>query len=143
MMIRRLPFFRHVNWSPGPRDLRGFAGTMLVGFLILGLVAAWRLHGFGPVTYGLWTAGAAIAVGALLPGVGRLVYLGVYLPTSILGYCISHVLLTLIFFFVFLPVGLAVRLTGHDLLRLTRPRTGPSWTAHRGARGTDSYYRSF
>lgn len=123
MNLTRLRPFQHVKWRPDRAELRRFAVAMLVGFALLGGLAAWRagdLLAARPLV--LWGAGLTLAAAALVPGLGRLAYLGVYLPTSLIGYIVSHVLMILIFFLVFLPTGLALRLMRKDVLRLRPPR---------------------
>lgn len=143
MDITRLPCFHHVNWQPDRHARRGFALAMLVGFFVLGLLVAWRADRWGTAAFVLWGFGVALAVGAMLPAVGRLVYLGVTLPTSLIGYVISHLLLALIYFLVFTPLGWTLRRIGHDPLRL-RPRgRRPVWIARVGERDSGDYYRQF
>lgn len=139
----QLRCFQHVNWRPDRDELRRFARAMLIGFFVIGLIVAARHRGLGTTTYTLWAIGAALALAALVPGLGRAAYLGVYLPTSILGFFISHIVVALMFFLVFVPVGLLVRLTGHDLLRLRRPGGGTLWTRRPAPRPAASYYRQF
>lgn len=135
--------FQHLNIHPGPRELRQFALAMLVGFFLLGLVAAWRhQHAAGP-SWALWTAGVGLALGALVPGLGRWIYLAVNGVSSLVGFVVSRVLLTAIFYFLFTPLAVALRLGGKDLLALKRPRGAPAWLERKKERGEDSYYRSF
>jgi hypothetical protein len=143
MRLRELRPFQHVRWEPNDDELRRFAVSMVVGFGILGLVAAWRHHGYGPSTWALWGAGLGLAAGALVPGVGRAVYLGVYLPTSLVGFVVSHVLLLLIFSFLFTPLALLLRLLGKDLLALRVPGGRSLWTDRPPPREADSYYRQY
>ncbi len=144
MKVTQLPFFQHVNWSPDRYERRRFAVSMLVGFAALGLLVAWRARDLlGTSTFILWGIGIALAVTALVPGLGRAVYLGVYLPTSLVGYVVSHVILTLMFFLVFVPIGLVLRLTGKDLLRLRPLRERAVWTRLDPVKDPESYYRQF
>lgn len=113
---------------------------MLIGFAILGSLAAWRAGGISRGTMILWTIGAGLALAALIPGLGRLAYLAVYLPTSIIGYIVSHVVLTLMFFLIITPLGLVLKLMGKDLLQKRRQ---PQWRPVRGVKSEDSYYRQF
>lgn len=137
--------FQHVDWTPDRRELRQFAVAMLVGFFLIGLMVAWRRHQWGTATYLLWGIGLALAVGGLLPGIGRAVYLMVYLPTSILGFIVSHLLLTLIYFFVFTPIGLLLRLAGKDPLRLQVPENErkAEWIRRDAQKDPESYYHQF
>jgi hypothetical protein len=116
---------------------------MCIGFLLLGLLAAWRHHGVGPTTRALWGTGASLAVAALVPGLGRLVYLAVNVISGLIGFVVSHVLLAGIFYLLFTPLGWLLRLGGKDPLHL-RPRHGsPAWSNRGKERDKDSYYRSF
>jgi hypothetical protein len=142
MRIQDLPPFQHVRWRPDREELRKFSLSMLIGFAVLGLLAAWRHHGFGTTTYALWTAGLLLAAGGQVPGLGRLVYLLVYLPTSLIGYVVSHVILFLIFWLLFVPLGLLLRLAGKDLLRLRRA-AAPAWIQRPPHPHADRYYRQF
>jgi ABC-type uncharacterized transport system permease subunit len=143
MRIARLHCFQHVRWEPDREELRRFAVSMLIGFFALGLVVAWRRHALEPPTWVLWGLGLSLAVGSLTPGLGRMVYLGVYLPTSLIGYVLSYILLTLMFFLMFTPLGLLLRCMGKDFLQRRRPANRTVWTTHTGASSSNSYYRQF
>src|SRR5947208_2465574 len=95
--LTHLACFEHVEWRPDAARLRQFAVAMAVGFGLLGLLAAWRGHGVGTAAEVLWAVGLALAAGALVPRLGRWVYLAVTVPTSMLGYVVSQVVLTLVF----------------------------------------------
>lgn len=140
MKVRSLPFFRHVKWHPDARELRRFAVAMLIGFTVLGSLAVWRAGGITTGAIVLWSLGAFLAVAALIPKLGRAAYLAVYLPTSIIGYVVSNVILTLMFFFVITPLGIILRLLGKDFLQQQRQK---QWRPVRGVKSEDSYYRQF
>lgn len=139
----QLRCFQHVNWRPDRDELRRFARAMLIGFFVIGLIVALRHRALGPATIALWAIGGALALASLVPGLGRVAYLGIYLPTSVIGFFVSHIVVALMFFLVFVPVGLLVRLTGHDLLRLRRPGRQTLWTRRPAPRPSSSYYRQF
>jgi hypothetical protein len=141
--MTELPPFKHVKWHPDREERRRFALSMIAGFLLLGLLAAWRHRELAQTTFVLWGIGAMLAVAGLVPGLGRAVYLAVYLPTSLIGYVVSHVILTVMFFLVFVPLGLLLRLTGRDLLRLRRPGQETVWLRRGPTPGPESYYRQF
>ena len=84
-----------------------------------------------------------LAGGALVPGLGRAAYLAVYVPTSLIGYVVSHVLLTIIFFTVITPLALLLRLLGKDPLRLRQTEGQSCWIVHPGPRAKERYYRQF
>lgn len=143
MNLRTLPPFRHVNWEPDAGELRRFARAMLAGFGLLGLLAAWRHGGAGPAALALWGAGLLLAAAAQVPAAARPAYLAVYLPASLMGYVVSHVLLTAVFYLLFFPLGLLLRLLGKDLLRLRPPGEGGNWSVHPQVREPSRYYRQY
>ena len=140
MNIKALPFFQHIKWRPDARELRRFAIAMLIGFFVLGALAAWRAGGIGTGSIVLWGIGAFLAIAAFVPGVGRIAYLAVYLPTSIIGYVVSHVMLTLMFFLVITPLAIILRLLGKDVLQ---QRNKSGWMPVKEIKNEESYYRQF
>jgi ABC-type uncharacterized transport system permease subunit len=143
MNLTALPFFQHVNWRPDSAELRRFAISMFVGFSLLGLFAVWRANGISTGSLVLWGVGVSLAIAAFVPGLGRIAYLGVYLPTSIVGYVVSHVILILMFFLIITPLGFALRLMGKDPLQQRRLNHKTGWTPIKAVKNEDSYYRQF
>lgn len=143
MNITELPFFKHIKWRPDARELRRFAVAMLIGFSLLGLFSVWRASEITTTSIVLWGIGVFLAVAAFIPRLGRLAYLGVYLPTSIIGYVVSQVILTLMFFLVITPLGIMLRLMRKDVLQQRRQRQKTHWTLVKSSRTDDSYYRQF
>lgn len=143
MDITTLTFFQHVKWRPDARELRRFAVAMLIGFFVLGALAAWRAKGIGTGSMALWGIGVFLASAAFVPKLGRIAYLAVYLPTSIIGYVVSHVMLTLMFFFVITPLAIILRLLGKDVLQQRREKNKPAWVPVKGVKNKESYYRQF
>jgi len=141
--IAALRFFQHVKWRPDARELRRFAIAMLIGFFVLGALSAWRARGVGTGSVVLWSIGAALAVAAFVPKLGRIAYLAVYLPTSIIGYVVSNVMLTLMFFLVITPLGIVMKLMDKDVLQQRRPDRTTQWTPVKETKTEDSYYRQF
>jgi len=116
---------------------------MLIGFFVLGALSAWRAWGIATGSIVLWSIGATLAVAALVPKLGRIAYLAVYLPTSIIGYIVSNVMLTLMFFLVITPLGFILKLMGKDLLQQRRQKRKTQWTPVKDTRTEESYYRQF
>jgi hypothetical protein len=132
-----------VTKAPTLKMLRQFAGLSLVVF---GGLAAWRLwHGQA----GLWTYVLAIAAvlvgvtGLIAPALIRPVYTGWMIVAFPIGWTVSKIALGLMFFLVFMPVGLVFRMTGRDALRLKRTRDGSYWLAKPASRSGDEYLRQF
>ena len=116
---------------------------MLIGFAVLGGLAAWRAGAISSTVLILWSAGAVLPITAFIPKLGRLAYLAVYLPTSIIGYVVSNIILALMFFLVITPLGVILRLMGKDLLQQRTQRGKTQWRPVTSVKNEDSYYRQF
>jgi hypothetical protein len=143
MKVQALPFFQHVKWRPDRKELRRFAIAMLIGFFVLGALSAWRAWGIGTGAIVLWSIGVTLAAAAFVPKLGRIAYLAVYLPTSIIGYVVSNVMLALMFFLVITPLGFILKLMGKDLLQQRREKRETQWTPVKEIKNEESYYRQF
>ena len=98
------------------KDLRKF-GVMVGGILLLiGLFLLWRGH-HKPIQISLWAIGGILVVfGAIAPTLLRPIYVGWMKFAFILGWVNSRIILSLIFFLLFTPIGLIMRLFGRDAL---------------------------
>ena len=98
------------------KDLRKF-GVMVGGILLLiGLFLLWRGH-HKPIQIILWTIGGILVVfGAIAPTLLRPIYVGWMKFAFILGWVNSRIILSLIFYLLFTPIGLIMRLFGRDAL---------------------------
>ena len=99
-----------------PRDLRKFGITMAVA---LGLLATLIFFlGSHPLrAYWLWGIGFLFCIiGLLLPTLLKLFHRLWMALALVLGYFMSRLLLTILFFIVLTPIGLMLRLFGKDIL---------------------------
>ena len=98
------------------KDLRKF-GLMVGGILLLlGFFLLWRGR-HATIQISLWAIGGSLIVfGAIAPKVLRPVYVAWMKFALILGWVNSRILLSLIFFLLFTPIGLIMRLFGRDAL---------------------------
>jgi hypothetical protein len=113
----------------GPATLRAF-GWQVGGVLaLIGGVVAWRTGGVGPVSGALLGfGGALVLVGLTFAWALRPVYRAWMAVTLAMGFVVSHVLLALVFFGLVTPIGLVMRLFGHDPLgRTPAPPGGTYW----------------
>lgn len=132
-----------IDWRPDARALRKFGITVLIGFALIGAVLYWWVEAqrAAEVT---WLIGAVLGVPALtglrlaLPGYW--LWMGV---AFVLGNIMSRVLLTLIYFLVFTPIGLFRRLLGKDPLSLSRPEGSSYWRNIDGGSERHGYERQF
>jgi hypothetical protein len=143
MKFTELPFFHRVRWDPDRGELRNFAIAMLIGFGILGLLTILRHKDLTQGTLVLWTIGFVLAISAIIPGLGRMAYLAVYLPSSFVGYFVSRIMLFFVFFLVFVPLGAILKLLGKDLLRLHPKGPRAIWQTINATKDSNRYYRQF
>jgi hypothetical protein len=116
----------------GPSERR-FGLTFAVVFALIGLVSLWR---HGPHAYD-WLGGAALFAALALAWPASLkplnkawLKLGLALHTVM-----SPLIMGLMFFLVFTPMGLVMRLRGKDLLRLRRDAAAKSYWIMRNPPG--------
>ena len=114
-----------VDFRPGARVLRQFGLAALVVFGLLAALAWWRSTLFGfelgeraaPVAVAL--LGVALLSGLfawLAPWANRPLYLLLVFVTWPIGFVLSYLVLGILFFAIFTPVGLFFRLVGRDAL---------------------------
>ncbi|MGQ0633601.1 MAG: SxtJ family membrane protein [Planctomycetaceae bacterium] len=128
-----------INWDPTDRQLRQFGLISLVALPLVGWL--WRAN--APV---LWLLAG---IGVLLAGLGLLAPRWLKLPFLVLsvaaipiGLVVGELALVLIYFAVFVPIGLVFRLIGRDALELRRDSNATSyWRPKAQPRGPASYYR--
>lgn len=115
-----------INWHPSASELRKFGVAMLVGFGLIGGLFFWkRMPAAATVC---WIFGAVAGVLGLT---GTKVAMGIYVPwmgvALVMGNIVSRVLLAVIYYAVFTPMGLVRRLLGHDRLQLRRRQQDTYW----------------
>jgi hypothetical protein len=115
-----------MQWSDIPFDpprkvLRQFAGLWLVFF---GGMALWEGLVKGHPILGLSLAAFALVIGLAgltRPEWMRFIYVGWMVLAFPIGWTVSQVLLAMMFFGLFTPIGLFFRVVGRDPLQLARP----------------------
>jgi hypothetical protein len=143
-----------IQWHPDRRQLKGFGLVCLGVFAALG---AWvRLADTIPwielgtdtargVAIGFWLVAVACAVLAVAaPTVLRPLYLLLTVIGIPIGFVIAHLVMALVFFGVFTPIGLVFRIIGRDALeRRFDRRASTYWVARRPAANKSRYFRQF
>jgi hypothetical protein len=115
-----------VNWKPAGRDLRWFGLVMIIGMGLVGGLFYWR-H-LPVVSYVLWAFGAVSGLAGLSGTKVALPFYWLWMGIAfVTGNVINRVLLGAVFYLLVTPIGLIMRLTGRDRLRLRRPRGDTCW----------------
>ncbi|MEI6655908.1 MAG: SxtJ family membrane protein [Verrucomicrobiota bacterium] len=138
-----------MQWSDIPLDpsrkvLRQFAALWLGCFLALGASEYFVRH--RPLL-GLVLAAAAVVVGLpglLRPQLLRWIFVTWMVVAFPIGWCLSMLLLLLLYFLVFTPVALLFRLRGRDWLgRKPAPQRQSFWEPKHTPQDVRSYFRQF
>ena len=131
-----------VQWNPERKQLRQFAAIWFPAFCALVGWMVGKKTGLWSGVEIAWAACAVVAVaGFVHPPLIRPVFVGLILTTFPIGWVVSHVLLGAIFYGVVTPIGLILRLTGHDSLQLKPPRADTLWKRPVGKTDPASYLR--
>lgn len=125
-----MPFLEEVDRNPDARTLRSFALTLLGMGLAAALVLRFGLHREGTAVRAALAGALACALG-FTPRLNRYFYVAWMGSGALLGRLTSPLLLAVLFFFVFTPLGLLRRALGKDPLerRLDRDAT-TYWREH-------------
>lgn len=98
------------------KELRKFALTMFFALGILGAILVWRKGDIGFMLLGIGSAGLLMAW--VQPRVLKPMYKYWMKLAVVLGLVSSHVILALLYYLMFTPVGLVMRVLGKNPLAL-------------------------
>ena len=133
-----------LNRQPTPRDLFWFGLLLPLFVAVLGGVLRW-MWGLPAAAVVIWLVGAAIlAAFALAPPLRRPIYLGWIYASFPIGWTVSHLVLGAVFYLLLTPIGLMMRLCGHDPLHRQFDRQAKSyWIARPKQTDSSRYFRQF
>lgn len=132
----------NIQWNPERKQLRQFAGIWFPAFFFLmGWIVGTKSGQWGAVQMVWVGCGFLALLGIFYPPSIRPVFVGLILLTYPIGWIVSHLLLGAIFYLLVAPIGLVLRLTGHDPLQLKLPAGNSLWKAVVGKRDGASYLR--
>ncbi len=128
-----------IDWNPNGTALRKFGRSMLVFGLIFALwfwfrhqpVAAWVFAGLGVYCF---------VTSQFAPPLAKVAYAAWMAIAWLLGQIITPIIMGMLYYLVVTPIGLMLRMTGHDRLRLKKPETPSHWT---DCKPSTSYERQF
>jgi multisubunit Na+/H+ antiporter MnhG subunit len=112
------------KFNPDKRTLRKFGMTMGAAFLVISSIFLFRQKHSGAV-YSLIISCAFFITGSTLPIALKPVYIIWMRLAFILGWVNTRIILILMFYLIFTPVGLFMRLFGIDPLE--RDKKGPTY----------------
>ncbi|HMI30851.1 MAG TPA: SxtJ family membrane protein [Candidatus Limnocylindrales bacterium] len=131
-----------INKNPSRRDLIvfGLLFPVFTGLIGAGLYFRTGAH---EAARAVWIAGVLVALLYFaVPSLRRPFYLGWIYVTYPIGYVLSHVILGAVFYLVFTPVGLVMRMLGKDPLHRRFDRAAATyWVKHDPHSDQGRYFR--
>ncbi len=129
-----------IQWNPSTKQLRQFAGIWFPAFCgLVGWSIGHKTGHWSEVEIGWVLAGVVSVGGLVLPALIRPIFVGLILLTFPIGWVVSHLLLGLIFYGVVTPIGLILRISGHDPLQLKKPSGNSVWKTSIGKTDATRY----
>lgn len=131
-----------VNWNPSRKELRNFGLVLLIGFGVIGFLT-YRSGRHG-LAEGLWIGSAAVALlSCAAPVLARPFYVIWMSVGAAIGFVMSRVVMTIIFFVVITPVAIVFRLKGRDALGLRKSSGVGYWSPHPATKDRSDYEHLF
>ncbi|MCA9069869.1 MAG: hypothetical protein KDA84_13140 [Planctomycetaceae bacterium] len=134
-----------INWKPTRTELRVFGGGLTLFCLVLGGWIFWRDGQFDVAESILVTlATVAGVVTVFVPSWLYPIYCVFMVVSYPIGWVMSHVILAIVFYGVFTPIGLIMRVLGRDPMQRRWDSTIDSyWVPHKSKGSTEDYFRQF
>ena len=128
-----------VNWNPTDRQLRQFSAICFFAAPFVG----WMWGASGTVVSLLGLVGLVLAIlGMMRPRSVKPVFLALVIAATPFGIVMGEVAMLLIFFCVFLPIGLIFRMLRRDVLELKIQRQAVTyWRRKKQPNSVANYYR--
>ncbi len=133
-----------LNKTPSRRELLWFGALFALFFGLIGGLIWWRFQA-PTVAYVLWSVAAIITIlfYAVRP-IRKPIYLAWIHLAFPIGWVISHTAMALIYYLVFTPIGLIMRLFGRDPMERRFDRGAETyWTPHQPSEDPARYFRQF
>jgi ABC-type uncharacterized transport system permease subunit len=133
-----------VNRNPGKGELNWFGLIFLAFFVLISGLIWFKFDRPGPARWLLTAAAAVTLLYYAIPPLRRLLYLAWMYAAFPIGWVMSHLVLAIVFYLVFTPIGLIMRLFGKDpMQRKFRKDGGGYWQEHDPHREPGRYFRQF
>lgn len=134
-----------INWQPSRKELRQFAGIwfpLACGMLCFFLFKATKSWEWPAVLGGIAIILSVIAF--LVPAIAHRLYVGWMIAVFPLGWTVSHLLMGLIYYGLFTPMGLIMRLAGRDTMGRKFDQSRESyWVPREGPADKNQYFRQY
>ena len=118
------------NINTHKKELKKFGLTVGLVFSLIGLF----LYFYHNISFGVYILGLGIVLiiaGALIPQALKIVYKYWMTAALVMGFFISRLILSILFYFVVTPIGLTAKLFGKDFLDRKIEKDKSSYWNHR------------
>ena len=134
-----------VNWKPSHRQLRQFALLLLLCAGGVGLYLFFVRDVTLWTCVILWVAAVVFGAGGLaVPAIARPAYLVLMAIAFPIGTVLALVCMMLLYYLVFTPIGLVLRVIGYDPMRRRLDREAESyWTERSAPAENERYFRQY
>ena len=133
-----------INRHPSSTELRWFGLLSAAFFVVLGGVLSW---------WSGWSAAPVVVLGSVgvafagvfygVRSLRRPLYLAWMHAVYPIGWVVSHLTLTVVYFIVLWPIGLVMRMMGRDPLHLPFDRGAKTYWVPRQRAASERYFRQF
>lgn len=143
--------FKEINWRPDKAEIKKFGLTAFVGFVLISIIIMLGEH-FGIKKFSnalhlsiyLLLAGIIIFVLSYLAApAARPVYLLWFFVAACIGIVVSNLILIFFYYLIFSPLGLLMRLSGRDPLKLKKASQISNWDDRKRKIDLKRYYRQY
>lgn len=144
--------FKDVNWNPDINERKKFGKILIIGFpifsfliFLLGWVSSgvWNKN----LEIACWICGIGVVLGLIsyfLPQISKPIYQAWYFVGCCLGFIISNLIFTLMYFLIFTPVGLIRRMFSKDSFPKTFDKSKKTyWQDAEQMDDISRYYKQF
>ena len=133
--------FADLPTNPDDRMLRQFAGLWV---LFLGAIGAWEVYKGNTWGWPIFAVAVGVGVpGLAWPGLLKPIFVTWMVLAFPIGWLVSHVILALVFYGVFTPLGMLLKATGHDPLARKRGSKSSYWQTKTQQREMRRYLKQF
>ena len=131
-----------INKNPSRRELAVFGLIWLVFFGIVGAIV-WSKSDLATAASIIWAVAVVVpVVGWMVPSLMRIVYLGMTYASLPIGFVVSHVILAIVYYLVMTPIGLVMRMFGHDPMQRRFDRDAKTyWIPREQPEQIERYFR--
>ena len=133
-----------IDHHPSSRQLNVFGILWLLFFSAIGGILIKSGSSVLTATIVWCIAMVVPAMGWVVPGFMRIVYVGMAYMAYPIGFVVSHLIMVIVYYLVLTPIGLAMRLFGHDPMnRHFDGSTDTYWCSREQDDSLNAYFRQF